>query len=136
MSAELFTPRGLWRALTPGDRALCLLLLVMSLAGAGWARATDTGASVAVVVVDREEVLRLPLARATTRRVEGRQGPVTVEVADGAVRVVDAPCPHHLCVAMGRKRAAGDLIACVPGSLVIRLEGGRADPDAPDAVSR
>ena len=137
MSApEAFTLRGLWLALTPADRAVCALLLVISLLGAGWSRWQAVGAREAIVTVDRRDVRTIPLAQDGTHSFPARLGPVTLEVRDGAIRAVDAPCPHRLCVAMGEKRAAGEIIACVPSGLVVRLTGGRADPDAPDGVSR
>ena len=59
----------------------------------------------------------------------------TIAVSDGTIRVTESACPQQICVRMGRKGRAGELIACVPNALVVRLEGV-ADPDVPDAISR
>jgi hypothetical protein len=136
MTDDPLTPRGLWRSLTAGDRLVVLGLLVLSVAGALLLRGAGGAPTHAVVTVDREPVAVLPLDRADRLVVEGRTGPVTIEVRGGGVRVVESTCPHRICVAMGEKRRSGEVIACVPNALLVRLTGGREDADVPDAVSR
>lgn len=134
MTAALFSPRGLWRALTSADRALALLLL-LGFAFVGLVP-RGGGAKVAIVSVGRSEVARLALTAPGTYPIEGRQGPVVLEVRHGAVRVLESSCAHGICRAMGEKNRAGEILACVPNGVLVRLEGGAADPDAPDSVSR
>jgi len=52
------------------------------------------------------------------------------------IRITETGCSQKICVAMGAKRAPGEILACVPNALIVELEGGGFDPDAPDAVSR
>ena len=62
----------------------------------------------------------------------GRLGASTVEVSGKGIRMKEAPCPEHLCVRQGWIRNAGESIVCIPGEIVIRIEGA-----APvDAVTR
>jgi hypothetical protein len=136
VSAGLFTLRGLVAATTWADRALCLGLLAASFAVAGLARAPVDGAAVALVTVSREQVAALPLSRDGVAVVHGRIGDVRLEVRDGAVRVAASSCRNKVCVAMGAKRRRGEVIACVPNDLVVRVVGGAAAPDVPDAVSQ
>jgi len=136
MTGPLSSPRALLRALTPGDAAVCGLVLLGALALAAFVRGGAHGATRAVVTVGRDEVAVLSLAAPGVTTVEGKLGPVVLEVKGGAIRVTKSGCPHHVCIAMGAKSRSGDLLACAPNGLVVRLAGGAPGADAPDAVSR
>jgi hypothetical protein len=128
--------RGIWSTLTVADRVLCVVLLVGSLTLLVGLRASRDTPATAVVTVERAEVARLPLDREARVTIAGALGPVIVEVRDGAVRVAESPCPERICMAAGWKRHAGDVIACVPSGVLVRLVGGKQADDAPDAVTR
>lgn len=136
MSPPAFSWRGIWSALTVADRVLCAILLVGSLALLVGLRASREDPATAIVMVERVVVARLPLDREARIAVAGALGPVIVEVRDGAVRVAESPCPERICMAAGWKRHAGDVIACVPSGVLVRLVGGGEGGDAPDAVTR
>ena len=136
MSPSAFSWRGIWSALTGADRLLCVVLLGGSLALGTGLRVSREPPATAIVSVAREEVARLPLERNARIAFEGALGLVTVEVKDGAVRVLESPCPERICMAAGWKRHAGDVIACVPNGVLVRLTGGERADDAPDAVTR
>ena len=136
MTRDLFTPRGLWDALSAGDRFVSLALLAGSVLLAAAARLPGDAPTHAVVTIRGETVAALPLSRDTRLEYEGRVGPVVVEVAAAGVRVAESTCAHRICVGMGEKRRSGEIIACVPNALLVRLAGGRPDDDVPDAVSR
>ena len=139
MSAGLFTVRGLLQATTWADRLLCMVLVAAALLTPGLARPGGDGPLRAVVTVDRNEVAVLGLDRDTETTVRGRLGDVRLVVRDHAIRVVAASCPQHVCIAAGAKGRSGELIACVPNRLLIRITGGPPPPrgtDVPDAVTR
>lgn len=136
MTAELSSPRALLRALTIGDAVVCGIVLAGAVALAAVARGDAHQATRAIVTVGRDEVATLPLAASGATTVEGTLGPVVLEVKGGAIRVAASECPHHVCLAMGAKRRTGELIACAPNALVVRLTGGKPDANAPDAVTR
>ena len=50
------------------------------------------------------------------------------------VRVAVSDCPTQDCVHTGTITRSGQSIVCLPARIIIRLEGGAADPDAVDAV--
>jgi hypothetical protein len=90
---------------------------------------------VAIVMLGNEEHARIPLNRDALVPLHGTLGEIDLEVRGGAISVVRSECPNHVCVAMGKKRNAGDVLACVPNALVVRVEG--AGPHrAPDAIAR
>lgn len=137
--STLFSPRNLWEAMTGGDRLVSAAALLAAGALAAGLRAPAEGAARAVALVDRRTVAILPLDHEGLFRVEGRRGPVVLQVAGGTVRVAESECPQRVCVAMGKKRRPGDLLACVPNALIVRVEGAGASREAeeiPDAIAR
>jgi hypothetical protein len=64
--------------------------------------------------------------------VSGRCGTATVEVGAGRIRVATAKCPEQICVKQGWVDRPGEAIVCLPGEIVIRIDG----PTAVDAVTR
>lgn len=87
-----------------------------------------TKASIVVVTIDGEEVLRRPLAVEDVYELRQDDGSVNViAVEDGAVYMREANCRDGLCIRQGRMRNGAKTIVCLPHKLVVRLEG-----DAPD----
>ena len=69
------------------------------------------------------DTLMLDLARRQTVEIEGLLGTTTVAIEDGAVRFIDSPCPHRLCIKKGPVSRVGDLVACLPNGVIARIEG-------------
>ncbi len=131
--------------MTWADRSICALVFGASLVAAFAVRASSPdGKPRAIVLVAGAEQAALPLAQNAVATFAGAEGPVTVEVRDGAVAVIRSTCAQHVCVAAGWKHRSGDVIACVPNELLVRVAGGgrgshaagRDAPLLPDAVTR
>ena len=55
---------------------------------------------------------------------------VTVELSPQGARVADSGCPDKTCVRAGILTQAGQSAVCLPGRVVLRLEGaGAADAE-------
>jgi hypothetical protein len=52
-----------------------------------------------------------------------------VVVENGSVRVAEADCGSRVCVHSGAKALPGDMIACLPHRLLIKIGGGEAPYD-------
>jgi hypothetical protein len=136
MSQDLFTPRGLWAALSAGDRFVSSALIAIAVLLAAALRLPGDAPTHAVITVDGRTVAVAPLGKDARLEIEGRIGAVVVAIRHGGVRIAESTCPHRICVGMGEKHRSGEAIACVPNALLVRLTGGRPDEDTPDAVSR
>lgn len=112
--------------------------LVLALVGAGAAFAWMTGpgeqGARATAFVGGKPVAWWPLSGALrTDTVQAALGPVVVRHGEGAIRIVRAPCPNHLCMKQGEASHSHDRLVCVPSRLVIVLEGaarGKVEFDA------
>ena len=55
--------------------------------------------------------------------VVGPLGVIEIEIGPKGVRVISAPCVHKICMRQGWLQRAGDVAACVPNGLVLRIAG-------------
>ncbi|MBT3343927.1 MAG: NusG domain II-containing protein [Gemmatimonadetes bacterium] len=60
-------------------------------------------------------------------RVDGSIGTTLIEVTAGRARVAQAPCRQQVCRRSGWLSEPGDLAACIPNGLVLRVVGRRTD---------
>lgn len=117
--------------MTRGDKFLLAGLLLLSLLSmaALYSRFSPFSGSAetiqAVVSVRGTVVRRIPLPVVTPSSfvVQGRVGPSTVEIDGGRVRMQVAPCAGRICVNQGWIRKPGQSIVCIPGEILIRIEG-------------
>ncbi len=73
------------------------------------------------------------LDKPATVTVNGQNGlSITLEIADGSVRVINSDCPDHLCEHSGRLSRGGQAAVCVPAGITVRVTGGS---DAVDGVT-
>ncbi|MCB2199325.1 NusG domain II-containing protein [bacterium] len=114
--------------LRPGDWIIIILLLALSAGVTAMTIQLPTGQH-AVVTVNGERAAILPVGEEAELEVEGPLGITTIVSDADGVRIVDSPCPHKLCVRMGRVLSRGQTILCVPNHVAIRVEG-----DADDGV--
>ena len=85
------------------------------------------------VLVERDGRLLFsaPLAENRVVDLEGPLGRTRLEIRDGRARILASPCPTKACIGMGAITRRGELLACVPNQLLVRIdgEGGGADHD-------
>jgi len=123
------------RAFTAWDAALLVALLAGNFAlllpriGAeGWAlRAeilSDGGARI------------LPLSRTGQVEVRGPLGVSRLDFGPQGVRFLGSPCPNQACVRSGWASRPGQIIACLPNRVAVRVFSGNVAKEEVDAVSR
>jgi len=129
MKARSKAKSGNWK-LRAGDVVLVVFILAAAAASmflVSRATAHEKG-SLAVVEVNGREVRRITLGSdqsARTITVEGWNGPSTLEVKEGRVRMVKSACRDKLCVGVGWIDSGGRSIVCLPNRVVIKVTGTR-----------
>lgn len=85
---------------------------------------------IAVVTVDNVLYGKYPLSKDCDIPIEGDGIIINHAVIEsGSVYMEDASCENHICVSMGRKKAQGESIVCLPNRVVIRIEGNDKEQD-------
>ena len=128
-------PGELWRILTRADRLLIFAALVGSVGLLLHQRYPAQPGTQVLVEVDRAEWGSFSLSRSQRLQIVGPLGMSEVEIDPRGVRIVSAPCPHQICVRRGWVQRRGEIIACVPNRLILRV-GGTAGDAGLDAVVR
>lgn len=95
----------------------CLLLLALSVFLA--VRLTQKEGAFALVKVDGETVMSLPLSESGEYSVNGGRNTVVIE--DGYAYMKHADCPDRLCVSQGKKHRSGERIICLPNRVEIEI---------------
>jgi hypothetical protein len=105
---------------------IAILLAVSGLWLAARALWPDSGGASAEIYVEGQLRETLPLSLPQTEEIETAYGYNTIAVESGSVRVTAADCPGGDCL---RTRATrpGEVIACLPHHLLIRVVGGEAE---------
>lgn len=116
---------------TPADWLLAFLLVALSLGSWVWWGRRPPGSQLVVECPGRSQ--RHPLGLAQVFVVEGPLGQSRVEIAGGQARIAASPCPEQRCVRQGWIRRQGEIAACLPNRVVLRVEGAAG---AMDALSR
>lgn len=110
------------QCLTPFDRKLLVVAALVVAVSFSLPLTQSTGARVVVRSADKV-IFVAPLNQSQRVELNGPLGITVLEIANGEAKVVSSPCSHKVCLRMGPARHTGDLIACVPNRLVIRIEG-------------
>lgn len=112
-----------------GDLWVIAAVLLLALGAFAWqSLGGKDGAT--VTIVTPSETKTLPLSEDATLNIVGKNDHhLTVQVKDGAARVVESDCPDRVCVNSGWLSRAGSSAACVPAGVLVRIDG-EAEVDA------
>jgi len=80
----------------------------------------------AVVLVAGKEYGRYPLSEDTIVKIPGKLGENTLTISGGKAYMSDAVCPDKICMKAGEKDKNSEVIVCLPGEIVIKIENGEA----------
>lgn len=97
-----------------------LLGLVCWLAFSLWGGQNDASAT---IMQNGEIITTVTLDHYETLTIPGALGTSTIEIAPNQIRMLEASCPDHTCVKTGWIHHSGQVIACVPNRIVIRIQG-------------
>ena len=108
---------------TKADKILIVVLILLSLASYPVIKFCAKTGSVLEVEVLGEEYMVVPLNIDREIVVPGRLGDSVILIEDGKARFTSSPCPHKMCIKMGSIKDAGEMAACVPNGVLIRVLG-------------
>ena len=124
-----------WSFMTVGDWLVVLLLLTVSLAGITWL-ATSPGGTRVVVTSGGQVCFTASLGQQHDVALDGPLGQTRLVVDDQGARILSSPCPRKICISMGSAKQTGDLLACVPNRILVRIDSPVDEEASYDMLSR
>lgn len=109
------------------DALLIAALLILGGAMALYLNLTREAGGRAVVQVDGEVLMELPLDKDARIVLGTEEHTNTLVIADGTAQVIAAACPDQVCVRQGAVRFNGESIVCLPHRLVVTIQGGESN---------
>ena len=110
-------------ALTRADKILALVVGLSAVGLILYGRYTTEAGSVLIVELAEAAPATHALSNYGVLPVVGPLGVSEIEIGPKGARVISAPCVHKICMRQGWMQRAGDVAACVPNSLVLRIAG-------------
>ncbi len=91
----------------------------------------------ATITVDGEVVENVNLNEvAGFREIKLKSEPsVSVRIENGRICVIEADCTDKLCVNCGWLDSDGDMAVCLPGKVVVSVDGTNKNENTPDAIT-
>jgi hypothetical protein len=81
-----------------------------------------------LVVVFRQNavIARYPLGKDAAFTVSGSNGPVDIEINNGAVRIVHASCPRRVCKLSGGINTTHRQLICAPNNILVQIQSSKS----------
>jgi hypothetical protein len=114
--------RAVLRRMTPLDRGIVLVLLLLTGFLFFFAGSAPPGQRV-VVERDGRVIFTAPLSVDRTVALKGPLGETVLAIRHGRARITSSPCPRKICMGMGAIARSGEILACVPNHLLVRIAG-------------
>ena len=86
------------------------------------AKAINANNAVAIVTYRDREVLRINMSENGLYKLQGDEGPMVIEVDQGAIRVKEEVSPLNYCSLQGWVSKTNTPIVCLPNRVIIELE--------------
>lgn len=113
--------------LTPADLALIIFFLLLSIFLLSPSmRGNDPGKYVTIYSQHGKEKIVDLQNKTTLLNVPGALGETQVHIEDGKAWVKNSPCPHKICVNMGKISRPGEMLVCVPNRVSIKITGEKS----------
>ena len=109
--------------LTRADKILALVVGLSALGLVLYGRYTAEAGDALVVELAGAAPATYALSNYGVLPVVGPWGVSEIEIGPKGARVISAPCVHKICMRQGWLQRAGDVTACVPNGLVLRIAG-------------
>ena len=110
-------------ALTHADKILALVVGLSAIGLVLYGRYTAEVGGVLIVELAGAAPATHDLSNHGVLPIVGPLGSSEIEIGPQGVRVLSAPCTHKICMRRGWMQRAGDVTACVPNGLVLRIAG-------------
>lgn len=115
--------------LTIADKVLIAALTILTFFSYSIASNSKEGKEIRIEA-DGKVVGTYSLHKDHLLEVTGAMGTSRIAVKDGKASFLSSPCRNKVCVHQGEVGRSGQMAACLPNRVVVRVLGGSSDYDA------
>jgi len=115
--------------LTIPDKALIIFLAVLTIFSYSIASGGKGGEEIRIET-EGQTVATYSLKQDGVHEIKGALGTSRIAVKNGKASFLSSPCKNKVCVHQGEIWRSGQMAACVPNKVVIRVLGWNGDYDA------
>lgn len=116
--------KKIFSLLTVADVILIIALVIATGFSYTLVKGMQSEGNYVIISVGNQEVAQYPLSQERESiAVSGVKGEAALQIKEGRIRMIGASCPNKTCVGMGWKSKSGELIACIPNQVVVRVAG-------------
>jgi hypothetical protein len=119
---------------TRADKILIVALILVSAAGYPAVKLATPKGSYLAIEVGGERTTVVAMDDYRDVEVRGKLGPSTIRIDETGARFVDSPCADKTCIKSAPIKDAGEIAACVPNGVMIRVLGSNGEDV--DVISR
>ena len=133
---KVFKPSNIFNSATFGDKVLFAVLVLLAVPGFFLIKELFPSTGDVIISADNKTVYSLSLDEDRIVSVTGPIGDNVIEVRDGKVHMVEAPCAQKLCIRQGWINRGS--IICLPNKVAASVSAGRESEGSSeyDAVTR
>lgn len=115
--------------LTISDKLLIASLAILTLFSYSIASSGKQGKEIRIEV-NGKVVSTYALDKDCVHEIKGVLGTSRIAVKDGRASFLSSPCKNKVCTHQGEAGKSGQMVACLPNRVVVRVIGGDNDYDA------
>lgn len=115
--------------LTISDKILIISLTILTLFSYSIASGGRQGDEIRIEA-DGKVIGTFSIRKDGMHEIKGVLGASRIEVKGGKTSFLSSPCKNKLCIHQGEINKSGQMAACLPNRVVVRVLGGDGDYDA------
>ena len=119
------------KALTFADKILIITLILFSVISIFLTKILVNQPSYILIEVNGKLIGKFKLSENREIAVDGKIGKTVIRIENNDAKVIEAPCPHKLCM----QKRFGDMIVCIPNGVVIKFKNDK-NKNQFDTISR
>jgi len=114
---------GIGFRLTAGDKVILVLALLVVVLSYNAFWGPSVYGNQAAIMVGGKHKMSIDLYENRLFKVKGKLGESELQVMDGKIRFVSSPCEGKQCIYQGWISQSGEIAACVPNEVSVRILG-------------
>jgi hypothetical protein len=112
---------------TKADKLIILMLFALTLLSFNVRSYFGAAGKEAHVFLDGKLKYTISLDHEKEYKIRVLNGEATIEVFDGKLYIMEAPCPLKICIKDSPISREGEALVCVPNNMIVKVAGSKEE---------